>query len=163
MKSLTLNRTARVRYVSSPRHNGSNNPYRRPCRRHKRIAATLVEFAVVCNVLFVSIAACMEFTRLNMARNLVQDAAYFAARTAIVPGATAAEAEAEGERIMGAIFNNGFTVTCNGITDETEEVSVRVAVNLDEVAFFTPMFLQGIEIESTANMKTERYSGYYQQ
>ncbi len=163
MKSLTLRRKTCFRSAGFARRRGSNDPIQSTRRGPKRIAATLVEFAVVCNVLFVSIAACMEFTRMNMARNLVQDAAYFAARTAIVPGATAAEAEAEGERIMSAIFNNGYTVTCNAISDETEEVSVRVAVSLDEVAFFVPMFLGGIEIESTANMKTERYSGYYQQ
>ncbi|WP_083904724.1 TadE/TadG family type IV pilus assembly protein [Rhodopirellula sp. SWK7] len=132
-------------------------------RGPKRVAATLVEFALVCNVLIVTIFTCMEFARMNMARNLAQDAAYFAARTAIVPGATAAEAEAEGERIMSSIFSSGYTVTCSPISDETEEVSVRVAVELDDVAFFLPLFLGGIELESTAKMQTERYSGFYEQ
>lgn len=153
-----------MKSLTPPRVRKQRHCHRHPPRRGvKRIAATLVEFAVVSNVLFVTIAACMEFTRMNMARNLVQDAAYFAARTAIVPGATAAEAEAEGRRIMSAIFNNGYTVSCNGISDNTELVSVRVAVKLDEVAFFVPMFLKGVEIESTAKMQTERYSGFYQQ
>ncbi|TWT91813.1 TadE-like protein [Neorhodopirellula pilleata] len=123
----------------------------------------MVEFAIVSNVLIITIFTCMEFARMNMARNLMQDAAYYAARVAIVPGATPAEAEAEGNRIMGAIFNQGFTVQCSPLSDDTEEVSVRVAVQLDEIALFTPMFLGGIELDTTAKMRTERYSGFYQQ
>ncbi|MCM2372429.1 TadE/TadG family type IV pilus assembly protein [Aporhodopirellula aestuarii] len=157
MKSLNRKRT-----TLAPK--GRRSQRGRPAKRGpKRVAATLVEFALVCNVLIVTIFTCMEFARMNMARNLAQDAAYFAARAAIVPGATAAEAEAEGERIMSAIFSSGYTVTCSPISDETEEVSVRVAVELDDVAFFLPMFLGGIQLESTANMQTERYSGYYEQ
>lgn len=132
-------------------------------RRQRSQGATLVEFAIVSNVLIITIFTCMEFARMNMARNLMQDAAYYAARVAIVPGATPAEAEAEGTRIMGAIFNQGFTVDCSPLEDETEEVSVRVAVQLDQIALFTPMFLGGIEIDTTARMKTERYSGFYEQ
>lgn len=135
----------------------------RKAKRSQRLAATLVEFAIVCNVLIVTIFTCMEFARMNMARNLAQDAAYYAARTAIVPGATAADAEAEANRIMNLMFADGFTVECSPITDETEEVSVRVAVALNEVALFTPMFLGDIELESVARMQTERYSGFYEQ
>ena len=100
---------------------------------------------------------------MNMARNLAQDAAYYAARTAIVPGASAAEAEAEANRIMGSMFAHGVTVECSEIGDETEEVTVRVAVELNEIALFTPMFLGDIELESVAKMQTERYSGFYEQ
>lgn len=135
----------------------------RNAKRGQRLAATLVEFAIVSNVLFVTIFTCMEFARMNMARNLAQDAAYYAARVAIVPGATAAEAEAEARRIMGSMFAGGFTVMCSPIVDDTEEVSVRVAVELDEIALFTPMFLGDIELESVAKMQTERYSGFYEQ
>lgn len=135
----------------------------RKAKRSQRLAATLVEFAIVSNVLFLTIFTCMEFARMNMARNLAQDAAYYAARTAIVPGATAAEAEAEANRIMGTMFANGVTVQCSAIGDDTAEVTVRVAVELDEIALFTPMFLGDIELESVAKMQTERYSGFYEQ
>lgn len=135
------------------------------CRRRgmKRTGATLVEFALVSNLLFLTIFACMEFARMNMARNLAQDAAYFAARIAVVPGATQAEAEAEGTRIMNSMFGNGFTVNCNPISSDTSEIEVTVAVDLDDVALFLPMVLGNVELKSTARMKTERYSGYYQQ
>lgn len=129
----------------------------------QRLGATLVEFAIVCNLLFVVIFTCMEFARMNMARNLVQDAAYYAARVAIVPGATATEAEEEAERILSSIFSDGYTIECSDLDEESEQVSVRVAINLDDVALFTPMVMGNIELESTATMRTERYTGFFEQ
>lgn len=156
-------KTTSMKRSTLPRRRRGNG--RRPIKRSgpKRTAATLVEFALVCNVLFVTIFTCMEFARMNMARNMAQDAAYLAARAAIVPGATSAEAEAEATRLMNSLFSGGFTVQCTPINEDTEEVSVRVAVQVDEIALFTPMFLAGLELESTATMQTERYSGFYEQ
>ena len=55
----------------------------RKAKRREGVSA--VEFAVVANVLFVLVFTCMEFARMNMVRNLTQDAAYFAARHVVVP------------------------------------------------------------------------------
>jgi len=123
----------------------------------------MVEFAIVANVLFLVTFTCMEFARVNMIRNLAQDAAYFAARHAIVPGASSGEAVAEAERIMSAMVSNGYTVDVEAIDDESEQVAVTVSVDLNEVALFAPMFLGDAVIETTAVMRTERYSGFYQQ
>ncbi len=71
-RSLSTNRRARLRRQAVVRK-----------------GATVVEFAIVANLLMIMILTCMEFARLNMTRNLAQDAAYFAARYALVPGATA--------------------------------------------------------------------------
>ncbi len=75
---------------------------RRSTRRQRRqgdsrLGVSTVEFAIVANILFIMILTCMEFARMNMVRNLAQDAAYFGARHAIVPGATAAEAIEQAE------------------------------------------------------------------
>ncbi|EMB14709.1 TadE/TadG family type IV pilus assembly protein [Rhodopirellula europaea] len=139
-----------------------SRPCRVPARRAaKRDGATLVEFAIVCNVLLLTIFMCMELARMNMARNLAQDAAYYAARTAIVPGATADEAIAEAENIMESLFANGYEVECTPINDETEEVTVTVSLSLDDVALFAPMFLGNVELTSSATMQTERYNGFF--
>lgn len=135
---------------------------RRPAGRHRRGVA-MVEFAIVANVLFLVIFTCIEFARLNMVRNLVQDAAYFAARTVIVPGATRDEAIGEADRIMGALLAGGYTIDVGEINSSSNEVSVTVSVDFDEVALFSPMFLKDATIESTATMSTERYAGFYRQ
>ena len=123
----------------------------------------MVEFAIVANLLMIIILTCMEFARLNMTRNLAQDAAYFAARHALVPGATAAEAQAEGDRIMGSMLTNGYTVTVEELSADSEDITVTVAVDLTAVALFAPYFLPNTTISTTAKMRTERYDGFYQQ
>lgn len=132
-------------------------------KRAARIGATVVEFAIVANVMMIIILTCMEFARLNMTRNLAQDAAYFAARHALVPGATAAEAEAEADRIMGSMLNTGYTVTVDDLDEDSENVTVTVDVDLTAVALFAPYFLPDTTISTTARMRTERYDGFYQQ
>ena len=125
--------------------------------------ATL-EFALVAPAFFIVVFASIEFSRLNMIRNLTQDAAYFAARYAMVPGATADEAEAEANRILSFMNTQGAEVVINGnseIDDDAEEVSVTITVPIAQNSFLIPNFTEGIEFTSTATMRTERYDGYY--
>ena len=123
----------------------------------------MVEFAIVANLMFVAILACMEFARMNMVRNLAQDAAYYAARQAIVPGATDAEALAEADRIMSSMMDTGYTVDVSALDSDSTELTVTISVDLDQVALFTPMFLPNSTISTQAHMHTERYDGFYEQ
>lgn len=136
---------------------------RRTTRSGKRLGAAAVEFAIVANIMLVMTFTCMEFARMNMVRNLAQDAAYFAARHAIVPGATSAEAIAEADRIMSSMITNGYTVAVSDLDADALFVNVTVSVDLAEVAFFAPFFLPNTTIETVARIRTERYDGFFQQ
>lgn len=141
-------------------------PIRNAKRRRKadiRLGASAVEFAIIANILLIMILTCMEFARLNMVRNLSQDAAYFAARQAMVPGATAAEAEAEVDRIMGSLLSNGYSATISPLDDDSTSVTVTVSVDLGDVALFAPLFMPDQTLDTTVRMQTERYDGFYQQ
>lgn len=141
-------------------------PKRRIARRRPprdRSGAAVVEFAIIANLLFVMVFSCMEFSRLNLVRNLSQDAAYFAARVAMVPGATEAEAIAEADRILGTVLTNGYTVDVSPLSEESNQITVTVEVEFSEVALFAPMFLPQSRISTTATMATERYDGFFQQ
>ncbi len=129
----------------------------------RRWGAAAVEFAIIANIFFIMILACMEFARLNMVRNLAQDAAYYAARHVIVPGAISAEAVAEADRIMSSMLGHGYSIDVSDVNKEVNEVAVTVSVDLGAVAFFTPYFLPETSIETVARMRTERYDGYYEQ
>ncbi len=132
-------------------------------RRNWRSGATTVEFALVANVAFVMIMGCMEFARVNTIRNLTQDAAYYAARYVIVPGASESEAVEEAERVLNAVISDGYTIEVSPIDFETEEVTVTVRVDFDQVGFFTPMFVpHNATIDASVRMKTERYTGFYE-
>lgn len=128
-----------------------------------RLGASAVEFAIVANILIIMILTCMEFARMNMVRNLAQDAAYFAARHAIVPGATAAEAENEAHNVMQTMLSNGYSVQVSELGEDSDEITVTVAVDLTEVALFAPYFLPDTEIETVARMRTERYDHFFEQ
>jgi Flp pilus assembly protein TadG len=135
----------------------------RPRKADSRTGAAVVEFAIVANVMFVMVFTCMEFARMNMVRNLVQDAAYAAARHVIVPGATSEEGVAEAERIMSSMLTSGYTVDISSLDFGATEVTATVSVDLDHVALFVPMFLSNTNFSSTARVKTERYEGFYRQ
>lgn len=128
-----------------------------------RSGVSTVEFAVVANILLLMILTCLEFARLNMVRNLANDAAYFAARHAIVPGATSEEAKAEADRIMSSMLSNGYEIRVNDVNADASDVTVTVAVDLFEVALFAPYFLPDSTLETTARMRTERYEGFFEQ
>ncbi len=130
----------------------------------QRLGAAVVEFAIVANVMFLIIFISIEFARLNMMRNLAQDAAYFAARTAMVPGGTSAEAVAEANRLLAVVSTQNAEVTVNNgqaLTDATKQIRVRVRIPISDNALFTPMFTGNQMIEANATMKTERYDGFY--
>ena len=130
----------------------------------RRTGAAVVEFAIIANIMFVIILTCIEFARMNMVRNLAQDAAYYAARQVIVPGATDDEAIEQAEYIMDSLLDGeGYTVDVNDFDFESDEIEVTVTVDLTQVAFFVPLFLTDHEIETTAVMRTERYEGFYEQ
>ena len=128
-----------------------------------RFGASAVEFAIIANILLIMILTCMEFARMNMVRNLSQDAAYFAARHAIVPGATAAEAQEQAALVMQTMLSNGYDVEVSEIDSESDEITVTVSVDLGEVALFAPYFLPTTDYRSVATMRTERYDHFYEQ
>jgi Flp pilus assembly protein TadG len=144
----------------------STRPRRPPLGRRarsRRRGAAAVEFAICANIFFVLIFTCMEFARMNMIRNLAQDAAYFAARQAMVPGATAQEAIDAADDVMGMMTGSGYTVDVEPLGLEIPNVVVKITVDFNEIALFAPMFLPNATIETTAVVRTERYDGFFAQ
>ncbi|MEM6690496.1 MAG: TadE family protein [Planctomycetota bacterium] len=139
-------------------------PRRRAARRaERRRGAALVEFAIVSNLLFLLVMTCIDFARLNMVRNLSQDAAYYAARQAMVPGATKQEAEDLARNIMSAMVASGVDVSVSDLDQNSSEITVRVDVNLNSVALISSSFFPSPILSTEASMRTERYSGFFRQ
>ncbi|TWT31180.1 TadE-like protein [Posidoniimonas corsicana] len=125
-----------------------------------RRGAVVVEFAIIAPVFFMVIFAMFEFSRLNVLRHTADNAAYEAARLAIVPGATAADAENEANRILRIVGARDavVTVTPAVIDRSTTEVTVEVAVPLNTNGLVTPRFTRGRTLQSRSTLRTERVS-----
>ncbi len=128
-------------------------------RRHvDRRGATVVEFALVAPVFFVLLVTSFEFSRLNVIRHTADNAAYEAARVGMVPGATAAEAINEANRILNIAGTQGAQVSVNPavLTPDTQQITVMVDVPMDQNGWITPKFTAGRLMHSESTLKAER-------
>lgn len=135
-----------------------NRMNRKRVNRHCRTGATTVEFALIAPVFFVVLLSMFEFSRLNTLRHTADNAAYEAARLAMVPGATSADAIGEAQRLLGILGARGanVTITPATITSATEEVTVNVSVPLDQNGWVVPHFTAGRTLTSQSTLRTER-------
>jgi len=115
---------------------------RRKPKHAGRTGAVLVEFALAAPITFVMVFALIEFSRVAMLTNSAENAAYEGCRAAIIPGGTAAKAQAAASRLMSSVgaVNPTITVTPATITEATTEVTVEVSLSLNSNAWIIPAF-----------------------
>jgi Flp pilus assembly protein TadG len=117
-----------------------------------------VEFAIVAPIFFLIMLASFEFSRLNVIRHTADNAAYEAARHAMVPGATAAEAVNRANSILRTVGTRGATVTINPATlgPDVNSVNVRIEVPLGQNGWVVPKFTSGKTLTAQSTLRTER-------
>lgn len=129
------------------------------------MGATVVEFAVVANTLLLTTFAGMEFARLHMLRNTVQNASFYGAREGIVSGASAERVKAAASEMLNAIGAKGFAVIVNegqAISPENEYVTVRVTLDYLANSHFASRFMPQKTYEATTRLATEQSVYAYQ-
>lgn len=126
--------------------------------RGRRRGATVVEFALTVPVFFLFLLAAFEFGWMNVMRHTADNAAYEAARTAMVPGASATEARAEADRLLGIVGARGAIVSVSPqvISTETDAVTVTIDVPMSRNGLIVPRFSSKTTLRSTATLRTER-------
>lgn len=117
-----------------------------------------MEFAIVAPIFFLFVVAAFEFGRLNVIRHTADNAAYEAARRAMVPGATVAEATTEAQRILRIVGTRGATVNVMPATlgPDVDEITVTVNVPMNQNGWITPRFTRATTIQATSTLRTER-------
>ena len=120
----------------------------------RRRGAAAVEFAIVAPIFFMLVIASLEFGRVNIIRHTADQAAYEAARHAMVPGATAAEATAKANSMLKVIGARDAKIKIVGPTDKT--VTVTIDVPMASNGWITPKFSKTKTIRATSTLKTER-------
>jgi Flp pilus assembly protein TadG len=133
----------------------ANSGSRRRCQRR---GTTVVEFAIVAPIFFLFLMASFEFGWMNVLRHTADNAAYEAARTVMVPGATAAEAIAKANSILSIVKARGakVAVTPSVITTSTDHVTVTIDVPMNNNALIVPRFTGTKTIHCSATLRTER-------
>lgn len=130
--------------------------------KKERRGTLTVEMAIVLPVFFLFLFAAIEFGRMNMLRHTVDNAAYEAARTAIVPGGDAVTAEQVAVELLTAVGAQGVTVQVNPtvLTDETQEVTVTVVCPCDQNSFVGPKFFKGKNLTGTTTLRREQINRF---
>jgi Flp pilus assembly protein TadG len=131
---------------------------RKPRARKHRAGAAAVEFAIVAPIFFVLVLGSLEFGRLNIIRHTADQAAYEAARNAMVPGATTAEARQAANRMLRVVGTRGAQVTIDPavLTADTKEITVTIDVPMNQNGWLTPRFTKNKTIRAMSRLKTER-------
>src|SRR6185312_14304075 len=111
-------------------------------RRDARTGAVAVEFAITAPIFFLFLLAAFEFGWLNVMRHTADNAAYEAARAAMVPGATAADATAKANTLLNIVGARGaqVSITPANITNSTTEVTVAVDLPMNKNGLIVPRF-----------------------
>jgi Flp pilus assembly protein TadG len=130
---------------------------KRARKPRQRKGATIVEFAIVAPLLFLFFFAAIEFCRVAMIRHTADNAVYEACRVAIIPGATVGEVNAEATRILGSlgVMNMNIDVIPSKIERDTDEVTVRIVVPLDDNSFVPNQFFSGRSITRELTLRRE--------
>jgi len=116
---------------------------RRSVNQSQRAGATAVEFSLTLPVLLLFLFATFELGRGNMMLNTTEAAAYEAARIAIVPGATVAEAEEAALSVLATagVDSSSITFVPANLSTASETVEVTIDVSYAENSLFVPNFL----------------------
>lgn len=140
--------------------NAHHRPIGRPRRRqHARSGAVVTEFAFCAPLLFLFFFASLEFSRVNMIRQSVENAVYEGARRGIVPGATAQNCRDSAQAILDSISARDaqIDVTPSVITKNTAEVNVAVTIPINSNSWVFPFFFRDRTIAGDMSLRRERF------
>ena len=124
-----------------------------------RRGAVTVEFALVIPLLISLVFTGIEFARVNMIRNSIENAVYEGARRGVVPGATAAECADVVQEQLDLLGLTGATIqiTPDPIQSSTTSVSAGVSVPITvQNGYVTPRFYLGRTLDTEITLKRER-------
>jgi Flp pilus assembly protein TadG len=126
---------------------------------NQRAGAVVTEFAICAPILFFFFFASLEFSRVNMIRQSVENAAYEGARRGIVPGATAADCRNSAQNILNSILARDAVIDVAPavINSDTDEVTVTVTVPIDSNSWVVPLFFEGRSVSGSMTMNRERF------
>jgi Flp pilus assembly protein TadG len=122
--------------------------------------ATTVEFAFVLPIFFLFLFASLDFMRACNLLHTADNAAYEGARRGIVPGSTALEVENVARGVLATMGASGaaVTVTPAVIEPTTVQVTVDIAIPMNQNGFVVTRFFSNRVIEASMTMTREEFA-----
>ncbi|MBL8856739.1 MAG: pilus assembly protein, partial [Planctomycetaceae bacterium] len=117
-----------------------------------------MEMALVAPLIFMVFFAAVEFTRIHFLRHTAKNAAFEAARDAMVPGASSTEGEARGRQLLQSlgIANPTVRLTPQVILESTTSITVDVTIPVSGNLLLDPVFFTQPNIVEQVTLRTER-------
>jgi Flp pilus assembly protein TadG len=137
------------------------NACKQRCRSRRELSGVVTtEFAICAPILFFFFFAALEFSRVNMIRQSVENAVYEGCRRGIVPGATADDCRNSAQVVLNSISANSATVTVTPsvITPNTSSITVEISVPLNSNSWVAPFFFRDRSIANSMTLSRERFS-----
>jgi len=133
---------------------------RRRSVRRTWAGVVTVEFAICAPILFFIFFAALEFSRVNMIRQSVENAVYEGSRRGIVPGATADDCRTAARSVLNTVSVNGGTINVVPavISPETTQVTVSVSVPINNNSWVVPLFFKDKNIANSMTLRRERFN-----
>lgn len=128
--------------------------------RRTRRGVVTAEFAICAPILFLIFFAALEFSRVNMIRQTVENAVYEGSRRGIVPGATANDCRVAAQNVLNTVRVSGATinVTPPAITQDTAQVTVSVTVPVNNNSWVAPLFFKNKTLTNSMTLRRERFN-----
>ena len=129
--------------------------HRQP-KKHRR-GVLSVEMAICIPIVFLILLGALEFSRMNMLRNSIDNAAYEASRRGVVPGATATDCINSAATVLTAVGARSATISVAPpvIDDNTTQVSVTISVPLSANSWGPARFLGGTTLRAVSTKSRE--------
>jgi Flp pilus assembly protein TadG len=136
-----------------------NKKQKRYAAQGGRHGAVVVEMAICLPLLFFFFLTALEFSRVNMIRQTVENAVYEGSRRGVVPGATADDCRNAAQAVLNSVSTNDADIEVAPATlnDNVAEVTVSIEVPVNSNSWVVPFFFQDRVITSSMTLRKERY------
>ena len=115
--------------------------------------------AMAIALLFFFFLTALEFSRVNMIRQTVENAVYEGSRRGVVPGATADDCRNAAQAVLNSVSANDADIDVEPtvLNDDVHEVTVSIDVPINSNSWVVPYFFQDRVITSSMTLRKERY------
>ncbi len=121
-------------------------------RGGQRRGASTVEFAMTVPLVFLFFFASVEFGRVYMIRQSIENATYEAARRGLVPGTPNGEIRQTAAAVLSAVSVSRPKIR---VSQNDEQVTVSVSVKVKDHAWITPLFFHKSRLSSTLTLNKD--------